>query len=231
MKGQSKKHMPEETMEVVHSEPEVTPSEVTPTPEVTPETEPTPAVEPEPEVELYELPDGRKVDAETLSKEWKENFYPDYTRKSQALAAKEVTKTEAPSTDPEWVPQSYEELLTVAEQRVFQKMEQKQREEIETRERVENEVVAQLETLKKADPTLNENALFLHANKYGFRDLAVAHQNMKDMNALVKNTQEVTAKNIAKRVDPVSTVPGGTGGSRPDPSAFSSAVEYMRSLK
>ena len=61
MKGQSKKHMPEETMEVVHSEPEVTPSEVTPTPEVTPETEPTPAVEPEPEVELYELPDGRKV--------------------------------------------------------------------------------------------------------------------------------------------------------------------------
>lgn len=228
--------MPEETMDVPHSEPEVdAPSEVTPEPEVTPEikTEPETAAEPStPEVELFELPDGRKVDAETLSKEWKENFYPDYTRKSQALAAKETApKTEAPSTDPEWVPQSYEELLTVAEQRVFQKMEQRQREEIETRTRIENEVVTQLETLKKADPTLNENALFLHANKYGFRDLSVAHQNMKDMNALVKTTQEVTAKNIAKRVDPVSITPGSSGGAKPDPSAFSSAVEYMRSLK
>ena len=227
--------MPEETMDVPYSDPTVeTPSTETPEPVVPTEpTEPETAAEPStPEVELFELPDGRKVDAETLSKEWKENFYPDYTRKSQALAAKEtVTKTETPSTDPEWVPQSYEELLTVAEQRVFQKMEQKQREEVETRTRIENEVVTQLETLKKSDPTLNENALFLHANKYGFRDLAVAHQNMKDMNLLVKNTQEVTAKNIAKRADPVSVIPGGTGGAKPDPGAFSSAVEYMRSLK
>lgn len=226
--------MPEETMDIPHSEPEVvTPSVDTPTPEVTPEivTEPVPAAEPVPEVELYELPDGRKVDAETLSKEWKDNFYPDYTRKSQALAAKEVIKDPAPSIDPEWVPQSYEELLTVAEQRVFQKMESRNKERIESQQRIENEVVTQLETLKKSDPTLNENALFLHANKYGFRDLSVAHQNMKDMNALVKTTQEVTAKNIAKRVDPVSVVPGATGGPRPDPSAFSSAVEYMRSLK
>jgi hypothetical protein len=227
---------PEETMDVPYSEPTeevVAPSTDTPEPEVTPETEPETAAEPStPEVELFELPDGRKVDAETLSKEWKENFYPDYTRKSQALKAQEtVTKEPAPSTDPEWVPQSYEELLTVAEQRVFQKMEQRQREEIESRTRIENEVVTQLETLKKTDPTLNENALFLHANKYGFRDLAVAHQNMKDMNALVKTTQDVTAKNIAKRADPVSVTPGASGGARPDPSGFSSAVEYMRSLK
>jgi len=38
------------------------------------------------EQELYDLPDGRKVDGKTLSKEWKENFYPDYTRKSQKLS-------------------------------------------------------------------------------------------------------------------------------------------------
>ena len=221
---------PEESMDIPHSEPEMeTPSVETPEPVAVPEVEPTPAVEPEPEVELYELPDGRKVDAETLSKEWKENFYPDYTRKSQALAAKE--KDVAPSTDPEWVPQSYEELLKVAEQRVFQTMEQREKDKVETQQRIENEVVSQLDTLKKADPSLNENALFLHANKYGFRDLAVAHQNMRDMNALVKSTQEVTAKNIAKRADPVSSIPGGTGGARPDPSAFGSAVEYMRSLK
>ena len=225
-----------ESLEFTSSDnPTDAPSEVTPTPEVTPEkeTEPVVATEPvTPEVELYELPDGRKVDAETLSREWKENFYPDYTRKSQALAAKEVTKEPAPSTDPEWVPQSYEELLTVAEQRVFQKMEQKQKEEFENRTRVENEVVSQLETLKKSDPALNENSLFLHANKYGFRDLSVAYQNMKDMNTLVKTTQEVTAKNIAKRADPVSTTSSGaTGGTRPEAGAFSSAVEYMRSLK
>ena len=39
-----------------------------------------------PEVELFELPDGRKVDSSTLSKEWKENFYPEFTRRSQKLA-------------------------------------------------------------------------------------------------------------------------------------------------
>jgi len=40
----------------------------------------------EPEKELFELPDGRKVDSSTLSKEWKENFYPEFTRRSQKLA-------------------------------------------------------------------------------------------------------------------------------------------------
>lgn len=34
---------------------------------------------------LYTLPDGREVDAETLSKEWKENFYPEFTKRSQEL--------------------------------------------------------------------------------------------------------------------------------------------------
>lgn len=36
--------------------------------------------------ELYELPNGEKVDAQTLSKKWKEEFYPEFTRRSQALA-------------------------------------------------------------------------------------------------------------------------------------------------
>lgn len=46
-----------------------------------------------PEKELFELPDGRKVDASTLSKEWKENFYPEFTRRSQQLA--EIKRQEA----------------------------------------------------------------------------------------------------------------------------------------
>ena len=45
------------------------------------------ATEPvEPKVELFELPDGRKVDGQTLAKEFKENFIPEFTRKSQELA-------------------------------------------------------------------------------------------------------------------------------------------------
>ena len=46
----------------------------------------------EKEEEVFELPDGRKVDAKTLSKEWKENFYPEFTRRSQKLS--EFQKTE-----------------------------------------------------------------------------------------------------------------------------------------
>jgi len=49
--------------------------------------------------ELFNLPDGRKVPAEELSKEWKENFYPEFTRRSQQLAdfkrAEEGRKAEA----------------------------------------------------------------------------------------------------------------------------------------
>ena len=39
-----------------------------------------------PETPMYELPDGRKVTGEELSREWKDNFLPDYTKKSQELA-------------------------------------------------------------------------------------------------------------------------------------------------
>lgn len=45
--------------------------------------------------ELYDLPDGRKVDAKTLSREWKENFMPDYTKKSQRLSEYEKSQLEA----------------------------------------------------------------------------------------------------------------------------------------
>ena len=49
--------------------------------------------------ELFDLPDGRKVPAGELSKEWKENFYPEFTRRSQQLSeyrkAEEGRKAEA----------------------------------------------------------------------------------------------------------------------------------------
>jgi hypothetical protein len=54
---------------------------------------------------------------------------------------------------------------------------------------------------------------------------------MKDMGQVAKTVQKQTAENIAKRNDPVSVSPGSAVGTAPDPSAFGSAVEYMRSLK
>jgi len=243
----------EETVEVGRSEengniPLDTPSDSvsnTPageTPEETPEETPAegepevPADSPAdpPEDELFELPDGRKVDAATLQTEWKENFAPEYTRKSQELAAlKNENLPEAPPSpyaDPDYVPESYEEILKVAEQRALEAIEAKETQRNEQQKAAEAEVVAQLDAVKKIDPSVDENKLFLHANKYGFRDLNQAHQNMRDMSAVAKTVQKNTVKNIAKRNDPVSISPGGTGGAAPDPSMFESATDYLRSL-
>lgn len=233
--------MEDETIEVVvpseeggNGLPTETPKEEPSTVAPTEPTEPTEPVEPK--EELYELPDGRKVDAETLSKEWKENFYPDYTRKSQELAKVKTepinnkTTEDNPYADPEYVPQSYEELLQIAEERALKAFEEKERAKIEERQAIESEVVSQLNEVKALDPNLNESSLFLHATKYGFQDLRKAYENMKDMNAVIKKTQVTTAQNIAKRNDPVSVSPGATG-QRPNPSDFATARDYLRSIK
>lgn len=207
------------------------PSEVTPEVEETVETTPT-ATEPE----LYDLPDGRKVDAATLATEFKQNFLPEFTRKSQELAQLKqgtLPKTEAPPNpyeDPTYVPQSYEEVIKAAEERAIRTLEQREASRIAEQQAIESAVVEQLDEVKKIDPSVNENQLFLHANKYGFRDLRVAHQNMRDMAELAKKVQTTTAQNIQKRSDPVSVSPGAIG-STPNPGSFASAVDYVRSLK
>lgn len=229
---------PEETVEAQPSADNgnvpVDAPEVAPSPDPKPEAAPVAEPAAPAEAELFELPDGRKVDAVTLTKEWKENFLPDYTRKSQALAAKETVLPEAkptnPLADPNYVPQTYEELALQIEARTLQKLEEKQATALAERQALEDSVSSQIAELKKGDAALNENALFLHAVKYGFRDLKAAHANMRDMSELAKSVKQATAKDIAKRNDPVSVSPGATGA-RPDPSHFSSAVEYMRSLK
>lgn len=192
------------------------------------------------ESELFELPDGRKVNAGTLAKEWKDNFMPDYTRKSQELA-KTTTNTETLQTennkptpkiyeDPEWQPNSYAELIAIAKEEVKGDFAAEERLRIEHAAAIENTVVNQLNEIKTTDSTLNENALFNHAIKYGFKDLKLAHQNMKDMSEVIKKTQTVTAANIARRNDPVSISPGATGA-KPNPSNFGNAVDFLRSLK
>ncbi len=194
------------------------------------------------EPELYELPDGRKVDGVTLAREFKENFLPDYTKKSQALAEIERnninnTPEEKPYQKPGWTPKDWPEVIQIAKQEIKGDLEQQEKQRVEQRKALEDSIVNEITELKKADPTLNENTLFLHANeyreKYGvvFPSLKAAYAHMQDVHKLTKNVQETTAKNIAKRADPVSTTnPGGPTGNRPDPSNFGSAVEYLRSL-
>ncbi len=232
--------MPEETIAVDNSastmeEPKVeTPSEPTKTETPTEKVETTEPVEPK--VELFDLPDGRKVDAITLAKEFKENFIPEFTRKSQELA--ELKKgalpdnkpKENPYEDPNYTPQTYEEIIKVAEERAIAKLDAREKARVEQQQEIENEVVNQLTEIKKLDSTLNENALFLHANKYGFKDLKLAHANMRDMSEVIKKTQNTTAQNIAKRTDPVSVTPGA-GGQNLNPDHFGSAIEYLRALK
>ena len=233
--------MDPESIEVVASEesgnvPAEAPSQsVEPAPAPAEPTEPeTPA---EPEVVLYDLPDGRKVDAATLATEFKDNFLPEFTRKSQELATlkngptpSDAQPPKSPYADPDYIPQSYEEIIKAAEERALQTLEQRETDRIAREQAVETAVANQLAEVRKLDPTVNENQLFLHANKYGFRDLTIAHQNMKDMNLLVKNVQKQTTENIQKRQDPVSVSPGAIG-TQSDPSAFATARDYLRSLK
>jgi len=187
-----------------------------------------------PEVQLFELPDGRKVDAVTLTKEWKENFLPEFTRKSQLLAEKDrdpniTTKPTSPFADPNYVPQSYEELAKAIRESTLAELEAKEKAIVDERRAIEDVVSGQLTELKTLDPNLNENALFLHATKYKFPDLKAAYQNMKDMADLAKNVKQATAKDIQKRSDPVSVSPGATGGT-PNPSQFATAVDYFRAI-
>jgi hypothetical protein len=232
--------MEEETIEVVDSEDggNGLPADITP-PSPPPEEVVEPVAEPAPEPEqpqLFKLPDGREVDAATLYREHTENLLPEFTRRSQELAAikSQLPKDEtaqSPLADPEWTPQSYQELIEVAVQTLQERQEAERLAQEQHRKEVEDTVMSQLDTLKKIDPALDENALFVHANKYGFRDLIVAHQNLRDFNAQMKAVQKMTAENIQKRNDPISISPGASGAPRPDRSQFSSATEYLRSLK
>lgn len=193
----------------------------------------TPAATPEPV--LVELPDGRKVDAVTVAAEYK-NLLSDYTKKSQELAQlkgpkpTEITKPADPLQDPNYVPATYGELAKVIADNIAK--EAKAKEDAANAERLalETAVNEQLAEVKKIDKTVNETALFQHATKYGIRDLKQAYQNMQDMAKLAKNVKQTTAKDILKRNDPVSIVPGTTGGQRPNPSNFQTARDYLRSI-
>lgn len=219
--------------------PEVPPVEeptATPTPEVTPEVKP--------EEQLYETPDGRKVDAATLQKEWKENFLPEFTRKSQRLAEIEKGEKEikSPNDEPAWkkpdyVPENYAEVIELAKKEALNEIQSTYQAEQARVKAIQDAVDSELTEIKKVDPKLDENALFVHANKYGFQSLKTAHSNMVDMKKTALEVEQRTVKNLKTReADPISTGHGGelsdAGGYDPNQmSQFDSATEYLAFIK
>lgn len=229
-----------ETPPVTPAETPATPSETTPTEVPAAPKDGEPAA---PAVELFELPDGRQVDAATLAREFKENFLPDYTKKAQALAelqggkppaATPATPVDQPPTnpldDPNYVPASYAELMGHMRTALKDEAQKEEQAKAQAQQALETHVQGQLDAVKAIDPQVNESALFLHATKYGFRDLRQAHTNMRDMQAAIKQTKVQTAAEIGKRNDPVSVTPGASGVAL-DPNQFPTAREYLRALK
>lgn len=224
----------------------------TPSEEVPEKTEETPEVDPTeeaPVVEddgLFELPDGRRVTAAEAQREWKENFLPEFTRKSQELARlksgdKDIT---SPSTemkkewkDPDYVPKSYAEIVEIAKAEAIQEIREQAKAEEARIETIKSEIDAAIADIKKIDPKLDENALFNHANKYGFQDLKAAHQNMRDMQKVAVHTEQKVLKNVKTREsDPVSDAasPVSKEDDSFDPktmSQFDSASDFLAFLK
>lgn len=195
------------------------------------------------EPQLFPTPDGRMVDGQTLAREWKENFLPEFTRKSQALAEMEKAQNkpketiENPYAKADYVPQNYEEIISVAEQRALDRIKSEQKAYYDQQVALETDISNQLTELKGIDPNLNENSLFAHANdyrtKYGvsFPDLKSAYIHMKDVAELTKSVQQTTAKNMQKHADPVSTTQGRASGNLPNPSNYSSARDYLKAVQ
>lgn len=199
-----------------------------------------------PAVELFETPDGRKVDAATLSREWKENFMPDYTRKSQALAQQQapaqtppvqqqpltnINNSVDPFSNPDYIPQSWAEVMEHAKNSAIREIDARNQAEAQRVQQIEQLVTSQLTELKTADPSLNETSLFQHATKFGFQDLKLAYANMKAMNDIAKTAQQQTQQNIQRRAnEPIATQPGQANGTLPNPRGFSAARDYLRSI-
>lgn len=243
-----------ETMELTGSDaPAPAPAPVVdpaPSPEVPPKVDPVvdPApVDPAPKVDeptLYETPDGRKVDAATLQKEWKDNFLPEFTRKSQELAdLKRGKDLNSPGKDepawrkPDYVPQNYAEVIEIAKREALDDIKNNAKAEEDRINAIHTAVDSEIAELKKIDPTLDENALFQHATKYGFQSLKSAHLSMTDMKKAVVDAEQRTVKNLKTReADPISTAPGGelpdsSGYDPAEMSNFDSATEYLTHLK
>jgi len=244
--------VPKAPVETPEATPKVeTPAEETPSEESPkieePETPEVPTEEaPEAEDNLFELPDGRKVDLTTAQREWKDNFLPEFTRKSQKLAEYEKNngfnnppevKKEEDWKDPDYVPRSYAEIVEIAKMEAINEIRGQAKAEEDRVNSVKSAIDNEIGEIKKIDPKLDENALFVHANKYGFGDLKSAYQNMKDMKMAIVSTEQKVLKSVKTReADPVSDAasPGSTDTNVDEPfnlSQFGDASEALAFIK
>ena len=180
---------------------------------------PAPPVTPE----LVEMPDGRKLSAVEAVREMKENFLPEYTRATQELARLKENPLPTPGPtvpepakhpwdDPNWVPNSTAELLDAAVVRVEEKQQAKAAAETAAVANLRTEIESQLAEIKVKDPTLNEDELFKHANRFKFSYLRAAYDNMVEIRNQRKSAADEAVKNRIERAgEPVSGAPGAPG--------------------
>lgn len=214
--------------------PVVTPSEETKTEPA--EVEETPAAEPVAVVapERFQMPDGRMLTGAEVKAEY-EKLLPDYTQKSQKLA--ELTRTAPVENLPEWkregyVPKSYAEIIEIAEKQALDRISSEAAAAEKQRAEVNTLIESQLAAIKSKDPKLNEEALFTHATKYGFRDLNLAYQNMSEMKTVARVTEERVIQGQKKKVDPIATGTGaGAGSATIRYAPATSATDFLARLK
>lgn len=232
---------PSPTPPAAVEEPAVEAAPAAPAEPVIPATEVPAAVEPA-APQLYKLPDGREVDAAGLQREY-ENLLPEFTRKSQELAALKnppspLTNPQEPAwKDPNFQPKDWAEAIEIAKQEALAEV----RNESQARQAAEQArtqaVEAQLAAIKTVDPKVDENALFEHAVKYGFNDLGKAHANMKALQEAVVATEQRVLKNVQTRAgDPIATTPTpapATDGiaALGNPANYRDARDFLDALK
>lgn len=161
---------------------------------------------------LYQMPDGRELSGEQVLEEYK-NLQTDYTKKATLLA--ELTKpkevTQDPWKDPSYSPQSWDEVLGAAEQRVLAKIKseqevlsQQQAQETADRQKISDEVDKSVAEIKKTDKELNEDDMFTFAAekaKKGVQYTTVdsLYEDYKMIREARKQGQQDALRNMANR--------------------------------
>ena len=206
--------------------------------------------------ELYDLPDGRKVTAKVLQQEWKQNFMPDYTKKSTELkrikeereSIKEEPKPVAkePWEEPGWQPKTWQEVFEAGKRATLREVSpllsevEQGRQQRELTAQATKAAETEMASIKESDPRVNEEAVYQHANKFGFSNLTQAYNNMKAMKELEKITEAKVLKNLkARQGDNVGiSVPGTETDNTPTydsihsfKSARSAAAAALRSIQ
>lgn len=184
---------------------------------------------------LYKLPDGREVDADGLRAEY-ENLLPEFTRKSQELAELKSGGKQDINNLPEWkkegyVPKSYAEIVELGKQEAIAEITRTQQAEAERAAGITAKVEADVAALKAKDPKLDENALFMHANRYGFRDLKMAYENMQEIKRVATVTEDRVLSGVKKKNDPIATGSGAGSSAAIHYAPATSATEFLSRLK